>query len=170
LAALGISIKFDDNLKNFRPSGNEVFLLQDKVTAWLGGSTGNIFLVATDKSEAGVMETSASIYEALQELKESGMVAGIDSASKYFRAPSLQKKNMEFIRQNPDAFDIKRIQRTFNEALKENGFERLDVYDEYFGSLSKAFSLEKALLPGLLKETELGGFFKTVCVSERWIF
>lgn len=173
LAALGISVKFDDNLKNFRPTGNEVFLLQDKVTAWLGGSTGKIFLVATDKSEVGVMETSASIYEALQEMKESGMVAGINSVSKYFRAPSLQKKNMEFILQHPDVFEIKRIQRTFNEALAENGFERLDLYDEYFGSLSKAFSTEKILLPGLLNETELesflkpfvyqkGGYFKTV--------
>lgn len=160
LAALGIRITFDDNLKNFRPAGNEVFLLQDKVTAWLGGSTDKIFLVATDKSEVGVMETSASIYETLQEMKELGMLAGTHSVSKYFRAPSLQRKNMEFIRKHSDAFEIKRIQRTFNEALKENGFERLDLYDEYFGTLSRAFSTEKILLPGLLNKTELEGFLK----------
>ena len=173
LTALGTRIKFDDNLKNFRPTSNEVFLLQDKVTAWLGGSTGKIFLVVSDKCEVEVMETTASIYKALLELKESGMVAKINSVSKYFRAPSLQRKNMGFIRQHPNAFEIKRIQRTFNDALKENGFERLDQYDEYFGSLSKAFSTGKIVLPGLLNETELesflkpfvyqkGGYFKTV--------
>ena len=160
LAISGTKIDFDDNLKNFRPADDEILRLQDQVTGWLGGSTAAVLLVAKGKSEAEVMETNTSIYEALEELKDSGMVAGIRSISKYFLPPSQQRKNIEFIRQHADLFDIKRIKRTFDEALNKNGFQVSDLYDGYFESLSRAFSAEKILLPSSLRETELDRFLK----------
>lgn len=160
LAILGTKVNFDDNLKNLRPANHEALGLQDKVTDWLGGSTAEILLVAAGKSEAEVMETNSSIYGALEELRDSGMIAGIKSISKYFLAPSRQRENIEFIRQHPDVFDVKRIKSKFNEALEENGFERLDLYDGYFENLSRALSAEEILLPSSFQQTELGTLLK----------
>lgn len=160
LAISGIKIKFDDNLRNFRPPNQKTFHLQDKVTDWLGGSNAEILLVAEGKSEAEAMETNTAIYEALEELRISGVVAGVKSISKYFPAPTQQRENMELIRQHPDVFDIKRIKRTFNDALKEHGFEKLDIYKGYFERLSRAISAEKILLPSVFQGTELEKFLR----------
>ncbi|MBW2568321.1 MAG: MMPL family transporter [Deltaproteobacteria bacterium] len=156
LAILGTKINFDDNLRNFRPADSETFRLQDKATRWLGGSMADTFLVAQGKSEEEVMEINTSIYEAIKELEDSGMIAGIKSISQYLLSPSQQRKNIKFIQQHPDDFDIKRIKKTFDTALEENGFEKLDLYDRYFESLSQVFSAEKLFFPSSLMEKEFG--------------
>ena len=170
LAISGTRIRFDDNLRNFRPADEEVFRLQDQITDWLGGSTAQIILVAKGKSEAEVMETNSSIYGALEEVKESGMIAGIKSTAKYFFPPTQQRRNAEFILQHPDVFDMKRVENKFKEALDENGFERLDLYDGYFESLSNAFSRKKPFLLSSLRETQLYRFLKLFVFQEGEYF
>lgn len=155
LAIYGVRINFDDNLKNFRPVDSNVLRLQDKITDWLGGSTAATLLITEGNTELEAMETSAYIYSALDELQRSGQIAGIKSISRYFPAPSQQRVNLEFIRQHSDSFDIKRVKKTFNQALAKNGFEILDLYDAYFESLSRAVSENKLFLPSSLKDKEL---------------
>jgi len=166
LAFSGVRIRFDDNLKNFRPADEEIFRLQDQVTDWLGGSTAQIILVAKGKSEAVVMETNSFIYRALEELKESGVIAGVKSTAEYFLSPTEQRRNVEFILQHPEVFDVKRIESRFKEALDENGFERLDLYEKYFESLSNALSREKPLLLSSLRKTELYRLLKPFVFQE----
>ena len=159
-ASLGVKSKFDDNLRNFRPADDEIFQLQGVVSKWLGGSTGEILLVTDGASEAEVMETNASIYKALIELESSENVAGIKSISKYLRAPSTQKHIREFVREHRNDFDIERIKKTYYQALDENGFEKLDVYEKYFEWLRKAITGKELLLPSTLKGTKLGKFIE----------
>ncbi|MBN2516530.1 MAG: MMPL family transporter [Deltaproteobacteria bacterium] len=155
-AILGMGIHFDDNLRNFRPADSIPFYLQNKVTQWLGGSTGEAFLVVREKSEADAIEKTSSIYDAMEKLKESGMIAGIKSISQYFLSPSQQKKNIEYIRHHPDIFTIQRIKNSFYAALAKNGFEKLDHYDRYFENLANTFSPEKILLPSSLNSEKFG--------------
>jgi len=167
LAIAGAGIKFDDNLKNFRPVDSSVLLLQDKITDWLGGSTASILLVAEEATEAKVMEATASIYAALEELQSADKIAGIRSLSSYFPPPSQQRMNMEFIRQHSDRFDIKRIKSTFNQTLIKNGFEVLEQYDEYFERLSKALSEDKLFLPGAVQDKELEKLLKVFVIRKN---
>ena len=162
----GTRITFDDNLKNFRPVDSNVLRLQDKITDWLGGSTAAILLVTEEDTEANSMETSAAIYSSLAELKKSGMIAGIRSVSRYFPPPSQQKNNMEFIRQHADFFDIKRIKKTFNQALTENGFEIRDLFDEYFERLSMALLEDKLLMPASVQDKELDRLLKIFVIPK----
>lgn len=162
----GSRITFDDNLKNFRPVDSNVLRLQDKITDWLGGSTAAILLVTKEATEAKTMEISAAIYSSLDELKKSGMIAGIRSVSRYFLPPSQQKNNMGFIRQHADIFDIKRIKRTFNQALTENGFEIRDLYDKYFERLSRALLEDKLLLPTSIQDKELERLLKIFVIRK----
>lgn len=173
LAAPGTRIHFDDNLKNFRSIADKTLQLQDQVTEWLRGSTAAVILVSEETTEARVMEASASIFSALQGLTGSDLVSGINSVGKYFPSPGQQRKAIEYIRSYPKLFDIKRIQTTFNAALEENGFHASNLYDDYFESLSKAFSRTEILLPSAFLKTDLkrllkpfvfqkGKYFKTI--------
>jgi predicted exporter len=116
------------------------------------------------------METNSFIYGALEELKESGVIAGAKSTAQYFLSPTEQRRNAEFILQHPDVFDIKRVESRFKEALDENGFERLDLYDRYFESLSNALSGKKPFLLSSLRETELYRFLKLFVFQEGEYF
>jgi predicted RND superfamily exporter protein len=165
-AASGTRITFDDNLKNFRSADSNVLRLQDKITDWLGGSTASILLVTKEQTEASTMETSAAIYSSLAGLKKTGMIAGIRSISRYFLPPSQQRNNMEFIRRHIGFFDIKRIKKTFNQALTENGFEIRDLYDKYFETLSKAFLEDKLLLPSSVQDKELDRLLKIFIIRK----
>ncbi len=151
---------FDDNLKHFRSADNETLRIQDQVTGWLRGSTAAVLLVAKGTSEEKVMATSTSIFSALEELVDSGMIAGVKSIGQYFPLPRQQRKNIAFVRQHPDVFDAKRIQTVFNRALEDNGFEVLTGYDRYFEKLSKAFLLNETVLPSSLHKTDLGKILK----------
>jgi predicted RND superfamily exporter protein len=166
-ALLGMGVRFDDNLRNFRPADSIPFHLQNAVTQWLGGSTGEAFLLVRGKSEADAMETTSSIYSALEELKESGMIAGIKSISQYFLPPSQQNKNIEYIQHYPDSFNIQRIKKSFYAALAENGFEKLDHYERYFENLSVAFSPGKILLPSSLGRNDVEKLLKLMIIKKE---
>ena len=160
LGVLGREVAFDDNLRNFRPADDHVFRLQEKVGAWLGGSTAEVLLVSQGPSEAGVLETNARIYEALAELRESGRVAGLRSISLFFLPPSQQRKTIQFIRNHPDHFNMTRIRDTFYEALEENGFQRAVMYEAYLNSLGKALQTREPFLPSHFQGTGLDRFLK----------
>jgi len=166
LAIKGSEIDFDENLKNFRRADHNLLLLQDKVTGWLGGSTGQILLVVEGNSESDLMEINASIHKALRELNGSGLVAGVKSISDYLPSPSQQIVNREFIMKYPEYFDLRRIRKTFNKALEENGFEDSHLYDEYFKVLSKAFSTKKILLPSSIPNRDTGNLLSLFILAK----
>ena len=155
LAVLGYGVKFDDNLRNFRAAENEVFHLQEKVTRWLGGSTGQTFLVVKGKTESRTMEMSARASDALDELRQEGVIAGFRSISQYLVSPSVQRQNRDVILHNRAAFDMERIRQTFYSVLEKNGFERVSSYGDYMEGLSRAFSQERVLLPSDLDDREM---------------
>jgi predicted RND superfamily exporter protein len=166
----GTRITFDDNLKNFRPNDSTVLRLQDKITNWLGGSSASILLVTKEASEVTTMKTSAVIYASLSELKKSGLIAGVRSVSRYFPPPDQQKNNFDFIRQHADIFDMNRIKKAFKKALRENGFEIRDLYDEYFEKLSKAFLEDKLLLPSSVQDKAMERLLKIFVIRKGKTF
>lgn len=155
LAVIGHGVKFDDNLRNFRTAENEVFRLQEKVTRWLGGSTGRTFLVVKGETELQTMEMSARASDALDELRQEGVIASFRSISQYLVSPEEQERNRGLLRQNPAAFDMERIRQTFYSVLEKNGFEAVPPYRDYMKTLSRAFSQERVLLPSDLDDREM---------------
>jgi len=151
LSVLGFGVRFDDNLRNFRPADQELFRLQDRITAWLGGSAAEILLVAQGSAEAEIMETGADIDHALEELRASGDIAGIRTISRVLPPPGLQRLNLEYIRNHPKSFDMSRIRETFRLTLKENGFKWTATYEAYLSKLDMAFSSREILMPSSIR-------------------
>ncbi len=154
----GTSIRFDDNLKNFRPKDYAVLNLQNKVTHWLGGSMGVVLLTVTDASEKNVLTLNADIFQALQELKKEGDISGISSISQLIPSPRDQQRSMDYVKANKETFNIRRIRKSFDIAMASYGFRQSDQYDFYFKQLAKAFSSENILLPSDVDSPKLNRF------------
>jgi predicted exporter len=165
LTVTGFGVMFDDNLRNFRTLDNETLALQDRVKGWLGGSIGSILLVNQGDSEDQVLEADARAYAALQPLQKAGHIAGLKALSQYLPSPLQQRRNLTFIRQHPEHFDISRIQTTFNKAMLKEGFRVDDLYDAYFANLTRGFKSEGILLPSTLPSLGLQDLLKPFFLS-----
>lgn len=170
LSVLGFRVRFDDNLRNFRPADQKLFSLQDRVTTWLGGSAAEVLLIAQGSSEAEIMETGSDIYHALEELRISGDIAGIRTISRMFPSPTRQRRNLEYIRNHPGSFDMNRIKETFRQTLKENGFRWTTGYETYLAELDKAFASSKILLPSSIRDGDLEHLLKPFLLRKDTTF
>jgi len=155
LASAGHKIEFDDNLKNFRPRDSQVLQLQDKVTAWLGGSTATVLLTVSGSSEETVMNQEAGVVQALAELKEQGEIANIVSFSQLVPPPKRQLKNIAWIKAHPEEFDPDRIRQSFKRAMRNNGFRYHPQAEAYISHLTKGLSRDSALLPSHLRASAI---------------
>jgi predicted RND superfamily exporter protein len=155
LLIIGLQVRFDDNLKNFRAPDNQALRLQEQITQWLGGSSAAALLVVSNPSEEAVLNTSADIWRSLRQLKESGNIADVGGLPAFFPAPSKQQQNLAFIRANQGIFDWHRIRDTFNEALAANGLQPQAAYDDYFNLLQAAFNDKALFFPSHLIGTVL---------------
>jgi predicted RND superfamily exporter protein len=155
LVIAGFQVGFDDNLKNFRPSDSSVLQLQDKVTAWLGGSTGTVLLTVTGSSEEDVMNREATMVRSLQSMKEQGDISRIISTSRFLLPPALQRHNIEWMQSHPKDFDLNRIRQSLESALKKYGFRTSGLYDRYIEQLGKGFSSKSVLLPSHLRTSSM---------------
>ena len=155
LIYVGTGVRFDDNLKNFRPQNNTVLNLQNKVTRWLGGSMGVVLLTVTDASETNALALNADIYQALLPLKNQGTVSGLSSIAQLMPSPDDQRRNLDYVKTNRELFSIRRIRQSFDVALTSYGFQPSRRYDFYFDQLAAAFSRDTLLMPSDLNSQEL---------------
>ncbi|MDY6981421.1 MAG: MMPL family transporter, partial [Pseudomonadota bacterium] len=155
LVIVGLRVDFDDNLKNFRKADDQVLRLQEQITEWLGGSSAATLLVAADTSEAALVQKSAGMWEALTALQADGRIADIGGLQAFFPSPERQRRNLAFVRDHRQSLDWTRIRRTFNDALVQNGLQRLPAYDSYLSTLETAFADDTLFLPSALTGTAL---------------
>jgi len=155
LVTIGFQVGFDDNLKNVRPRDSQVLQLQEKVTSWLGGSSGAVWLTITDVSEEALMDKQAVILDALAPLKGQGDISRTISIGQLLPSPAQQKKNIAWLKKHPEQFDSQRIQESFERALDENGFRYDTRYEHYIKQLTQGFAKEAPLLPSDLWASRL---------------
>jgi predicted RND superfamily exporter protein len=161
LAWMGLKINFDDNLKNFRAPDNQAIQLQEQMTQWLGGSSAASLLVIKDRSEITLLNRGTAIWKALQELKKTDQVADISGLPGFLPSPAAQMQNLAFVHNHAEAFNRRRIQHTFNQALAANDLKKLPAYDTYFNMLETAFTDTKPFLPSDLMDTPLAPLIQT---------
>ncbi len=160
LGYVGMGIRFDSSFRSFRPSDDQVFRLQEKVSQWLGGSTTEVLVVVEGTSESEVQETNDRVYRALKGLRDSGEIAAMRSISRFLTPPSEQSNTIRFLRQDAAAFDMDRIRSTFYDALLENGFEGPGLYDEYLEALGSGLSTRSPVLLSRVDHPEAAGLLK----------
>ena len=160
LGSISYNLEFDDNLKNFRPRDSQVLQLQDKVSSWLGGSTGTVLLTIQETSQEAVMNKEAQIVQALAELKQAGEIAKIVSMSQLVPPPNLQKKNIAWIKAHPNKFTPSRIRQRFERSMIEKGFRFSQQAEAYIDQLTQGLNQTSVLLPTQLHASAIGPIIK----------
>ena len=170
LAITNLKMEFDDNLKNFRPQESPVLQLQDKVTDWLGGSTGTVLLTIRGSSQEVVMNREAQAVQALAELQQQGQIAKIISMSQLVPPPARQQKNISWIQAHPSKFDPFRIRQSFERSMVKNGFRYSTQADAYIKHLTKGLTQTSVLLPSQLQASAIGPVVKRLGFQKDNLF
>ena len=160
LTFASLKIGFDDNLKNFRPRDSQVLQLQDKVSSWLGGSTGTVLLTIRGPSQETVMNKEAQVVQALAELLQQGKIAKIASLSQLVPPPYQQKKNIAWIKTHPNEFAPYRIRQSFKRSMINHGFRLSPQAEAYIDHLSQGLNRTSVLLPSQLHTSVIGPVVK----------
>ena len=160
LTFASLKIGFDDNLKNFRPRDSHVLQLQDKVSSWLGGSTGTVLLTIRGASQEAVMNKEAQVVQALTELQQQGEIAKIVSMSQLVPPPNRQKNNIAWIKAHPNEFAPSRIRQSFERSMITNGFRYSPQAKAYIDHLTQGLTQTTVLLPSQLHTSTIGSVVK----------
>lgn len=155
LTAGGTQVGFDDNLKNFRSADNEALRLQERVSAWVGGSLGTVLLVSDPAPGTDALQADARIYAVLAELQRTGAVADVRALSAFLPTPEQRRQNMATLREHPARFDVNRIRDVFAAALEANDFVLSDDYRPYFEGLARGFATTDASVATLFEKPPL---------------
>lgn len=142
---VGTRIRFSDNIQDLRAKGNEGVINQQEVTSKFGQSFDFMMYVIEGKTLEDVLERTRSATEDLNALVRNQAIASYQSISTFIPP---QREQEIIIRElnagRSDAFNFDRINRTFRQALAENGF-RPDAYDKSMTLFKQALSPAQTL-------------------------
>lgn len=131
-------IEFSDSVSNLRAKGNRAYALQERITSKFGSSFGFMMFAVEGRT---VEEALARTYQAvpkLDRLVKQGAVASYQSIGVFLPPGQRQLAVIRRLTDDPSGnFDPVRIEKTFREALAENGF-RPDSYDHYLRLFANA--------------------------------
>ncbi len=156
LGLFALDIDFSENIKDLRSPNNRGVRVQEEVTRRFGGSLNYMIVMCHGKTLDEALERNRRVVAKLEPLAATGEVQGYETLLSYLPPRVAQEAVVrQLAAGSPGAFDVDRIERTFREALEENGF-RPGAYDDYLASMRRTLRPEKVLTIEGLEERRLG--------------
>ncbi|HEX6642808.1 MAG TPA: MMPL family transporter [Thermoanaerobaculia bacterium] len=143
IAATGV--RFSDNIQNLRSKGNEGVRLQELVTKKFGQSFEfMMYGVRGATASEAIAKTEAALPE-LERIVQNGTIGSFQSIATFLPSEAQQRQVIQRLESGEnDAFSVARIERTFRQALVDNGF-RPDAYDDYLPLFAQALQQRQPL-------------------------
>jgi predicted RND superfamily exporter protein len=124
-------IRFSDNVQDLRAKGNPGVVNQTKITSKFGQSFDFMMYVIEGKTLEEVLERTNSATADLEKLVGDHTISSYQSISTYLPPRDKQLAVIQKLQAgSADAFNATRIQKTFHQALLDNGFKP-EAYDAY---------------------------------------
>jgi predicted RND superfamily exporter protein len=154
---LAKDVTFNDSLQGLRATGNEAVTMQEEVTKRFGQSFDAMMYGVRGATPAEAIAKSAAATPELEELTRKGVIGSVQSINTFIPAEAQQRATIARLERGAnDEFSFARIERTFRQALEENGF-RATAYDEILPLFEQAFSQREPLTVETLQKLGLGG-------------
>lgn len=139
-AGMATKLRFSDNIQDLRAKGNPGVVMQTKVTEKFGQSFDFMMYVIEGKSLDQVMQRTYTATGDLTPLVADKTIASFQSISTFLPPRDQQMAVIDELRRGKeDRFNVARIEKTFQQALVENGF-RPEAYANYIGLFSQALT------------------------------
>jgi predicted exporter len=154
-AVFALRVQFNDDIANLRSKGNEGFRLQELVTEKFGQSFEFMMYGVQGKTAAeAIAKTEAALPE-LEAVVRKGTIGSFQSVATFLPSEEHQRLVMQKLQAGADdAFSFPRIERTFRQALADNGF-RPEAWDGYLPLLQDALAQKELLTMQTLERLDL---------------
>jgi uncharacterized membrane protein YdfJ with MMPL/SSD domain len=163
-AFLAPGLEFVDSIRSMRPEGNKGMLVQDRVAEKFGSGFDYMMLVVSGDSEDEVLEHTAQVTRAAQQLVDDGVLLRVDSISGILPPPSVQREGLEWMRERRDStLDISRLRSTFAAAATAAGL-RAEGFDRGMDLLAQACSRD-----AIVRLDDLASVEETRRLLERYV-
>ena len=134
-AFMAYHVEFSDNVQDMRSRNNKGILIQEKISRRFGAAFNPMMVVCEGRNADEVLEKNRALNQKLEQFVSNKMLLGYESILTYLPARQDQEAVIRALKAGSNgAFNLERIERTFEAALQDNGF-REGIYDEYLKSL-----------------------------------
>jgi predicted RND superfamily exporter protein len=139
------NIEFSDNVQDLRSPLNKGVIVQETIARKFGASFNPMMVICRAPDLDTLMRRNREANETLERFAKAKTILGYDSIFTYLPPPQDQEAVIRALRSGAGgAYDIARIERTFRDALRTNGF-RESFYDDYLAALPATLRPERPL-------------------------
>ncbi|HUP60569.1 MAG TPA: MMPL family transporter [Thermoanaerobaculia bacterium] len=170
------NVRFNDSLQGLRATGNEAVRMQEEVTQRFGQSFDAMMYGVRGATAGEAIGKTAAAIPDFERLTNDKIIGSYQSITTFVPPETQQRVVIDTLRRGEGgAFSFARIERTFRDALTEQGF-RAEAYDDVLPLYAQAFAQREPLaietlqriglgdaVQRFLKKTE-GGFMSVVYV------
>jgi predicted RND superfamily exporter protein len=143
IAARGV--RFSDNVQNLRSKGNEGVRLQEVVTKKFGQSFEFMMYGVRGKTPSEAIAKTERALPDLERIAEKKIIGSYQSIATFLPSETQQQRTIQRLEAGAnDEFSPARIERTFRQALVDNGF-RDAAYDHYLPLFAEALGQRQPL-------------------------
>ena len=154
-AVLATRVRFSDDVKNLRASGNHGVKTQSLLRDKFGQSFDFMMFVTEGRTSDEALARTQAANEDLKQLVKNGSIASFQSIASFLPPQQQQLEVIQTLQAGrADRFSADRINRDFQSALRENGF-RPEVYDNYMTLFSRALIVSKPMGLDQLRNDDL---------------
>jgi predicted RND superfamily exporter protein len=149
-------VRFSDSLQSLRSTGNDAVRRQEQVTKRFGQSfDAMMYGVRAATASEAIAKTDAAMPE-LERIAKRGTIGSYQSITTFLPAEAQQRAVIDRLRRGEqDELSFARIERTFRQALVDNGFKP-DAYDHVLPLFAQALGQREPLTVEKLQRLGLG--------------
>lgn len=154
-AIAGTRVRFSDNIQNLRSKGNNGVQLQEFVTRKFGQSFEfMMYGVRGATASEAIAKTEAALPE-LEKIAEKRIIGSYQSIATFLPSEAQQQQVIRKLEEGAnDRFSYARIERTFRQALVDNGFKP-EAYDDFLPLFAQALQQRQPLTIATLERIGL---------------
>lgn len=143
IAATGV--RFSDNLQNLRSKGNEGIRLQNVVTEKFGQSFEFMMYGVRGATASEAIAKTERALPDLERIAQQKIIGSYQSVATFLPSETQQRRTIQRLEAGEnDQFSMVRIERTFRQALVDNGF-RETAYDNFLPLFGEALAQRQPL-------------------------
>lgn len=138
-------VRFSDNIQNLRSKGNDGVQLQEYVTQKFGQSFEfMMYGVRGATASEAIAKTEAALPE-LESIAQKRIIGSYQSITTFLPSETQQQQVIRKLQEGAEGpFSYPRIERTFRQALVDNGFKP-DAYDDFLPLFAQALQQRQPL-------------------------
>jgi hypothetical protein len=153
------NVEFSDSVQDLRSPHNRGLMVQEEIGRRFGATFNPMMVVCRAPDVDTLMLKNRAVNRLLEGFRADGTILGYESITSYLPPRDEQEAVIRALKDGARGpFNLKRIERTFRAALRENGF-REEIYDDTLAALPATLRPER---PITVEDLEAAGLDRFV--------